>query len=127
MRVISNLAGEFELLCADYINGGVEGKDLVALVMIFGDEYDHLGEDDSEFEFTKAWTKFLGEHKHQVTVQMVGLLLNTLVTYWPPGEKLYAALPVLEKILLRETIQNISDYIAWRSAENGNQVLTVPE
>jgi hypothetical protein len=126
MRLVPNLSGEFEELCESYAAVDQQGKDIVTLVKMFGDEYDYLRFEVAP-EFVMAWEAFLEEHKHQVTVPMVGLILYVLITYWDMGPLLATQLPTLERILIRDTVQDISDEIDRRSAANGNAVLVVPE
>jgi hypothetical protein len=115
MRVILNLAQEFEDVCAHYQDSGPSGKDIVTLVKLFGDKYDHISSDNIS-DFSSAWTEFLDEHKHQMTVYpMTGLVLYNLITYWDMGQMLFQALPALEKILVRDIVQDISDEINFRS------------
>jgi hypothetical protein len=122
MRLVPHLSQEFEELCAHYAAVDQEGKDIVSLVKLFGDTYDHLRSEEDP-DFVVAWETFLNEHKHQVTVMpMLGLVLHILVAYWDMGPMLYEALPTLEKMVLRDTIQEISDEIDRRSEVNGNAV-----
>lgn len=121
MRVVPNLAAEFEEICAQYSAVDQQGKDIVALVKMFGYEYDHL-DDYSIPDFGGAWRTFLGEHQHQMTVPMTGQVLYLLLTYWSLGQVMYQELPQLEKMLLRDTVQEISDEIQRRSVDNGNAV-----
>lgn len=120
MRVVSSLIGEFEELCAEYSAVDQQGKDIVTLVRLFGDENDHLREQEDP-DFVVAWEKFLGEHKHQITVMpQVGLILYVLVTYWDMGQMLAESLPTLERMALRDTVQEISEEIDRRSAASGD-------
>lgn len=123
MRVIANLAAEFQEIYTRYTDSGAEGSDLVVLTTMFGDEYDHFDDDTDYLDFRMAWEKFLGEHKSKVTVQMVGMIIYLLVTYWPQGQRLHQSMAPLEKILAWEIIQEISEEIKRQSGENGN----VPE
>lgn len=126
MRVVRNLAGEFEELCASYAAVDQQGKDIVTLVKMFGDKYDHVRSDGIP-DFRAAWAEFLDEHKHQVNAMpQVGLILYVLITYWEDGQLLAVQLPTLERMLVRDTISDISDEIDRRSAANGNMVV-VPE
>lgn len=124
MRVVPSLAAEFEEMCEQYSNApDPAGKDIVILVKMFGDENDRLRL-EVEPDFRAAWDKFLDEHKHQITVSpMLGLILHILVTYWDMGQLLFPQLPTLEKMLLRDIVQEISEEIQRRSAANGNAVL----
>lgn len=122
MKVVSNLSQEFDEVCASYSAHDQQGKDIVTLVKLFGDEYDHL-RSETEPDFRGAWDKFLDEHKHQIIVMpMLGLVLYNLITYWDMGQMLYSSLPTLEKMLVRDTVQDISDEINRRSAVNGNAI-----
>lgn len=122
MRVVPNLAGEFAEMCASYSALDQQGKDIVTLINMFGDEYDDLPSESEEL--TMAWFRFLDEHKHQVSVMpMVGLVLYHLVTYWDKGQLLFEALPTLEKMVIRDTVQEISQEIDRRSEANGNLVV----
>jgi hypothetical protein len=94
---------------------------------LFGDEYDEFDDETDALDFKMAWEKFLGEHQHQVTSNMVGLIIHLLVTYWQQGHQFFKSLPPLEKILARDTVQEISEEIDRRSAANGDAVLVVPE
>lgn len=124
MRLVTNLANEFEELCEAY-RLTPQGKDIVTLTIMFGQENDHL-HDEEEPDFAGAWAKFLEEHKHQMTVSpMVGLLLYLLITYWDLGTQLALKLPTLERMLVRDTVQEISDEIHRKA--NGNAVLVEPE
>jgi hypothetical protein len=118
MRVIPNLAQEFEEICAEYNAHDQASKDIVTLVKMFGNEYDDL---TSEFE--KPWADFLEDHQHQATVKMIGMVIYLLLTYWENGQLLFGDLPLLEKMLLRDTFQDISDEIERRSAANGDAVI----
>lgn len=120
MRVIANLAQEFDEMMASYTTmGGGEGKDMVILVNLFGDRYDHIRGDGIP-DFGAAWAEFLDEHKHQMTVwPMTALILNILVTYWEDGQLLFQGLPHLEKMLVRDIVMEISEEQKRRS-ENGN-------
>jgi hypothetical protein len=123
VRLVPNLADEFGQLSAEYDSVDQQGKDMIALVKMFGDEYDHLRREE-EPDFGGAWTKFLDEHKHQLNVApMTGLVLYFLITYWDMGPMLYDALPTLEKMLIRDTVQEISAEINRRSAQYGNAVI----
>jgi hypothetical protein len=68
----------------------------------------------------------LYESRNQITVQMVGVMLYLLVTYWARGQDFYKALPELEKMLLRDTFFEMQDEIERRSAANGNLFEPVP-
>lgn len=123
MRLVPHLSQEFEELCAHYAAVDQEGKDIVSLVKLFGEEYDHV-RSEKDPDYVVAWETFLNQHKHQVTVMpMLGLVLHILVTYWEDGHLLYETLPTLEKMVLRDTIQEISDEIERGSEANGNAVL----
>ena len=123
MRLVPNLAREFENVCAEYEAKGPMGVDLVALVKMFGDNYDHVRANGN---FAAAWAEFLDEHKHQLIVTpMTGLLLYNLVTYWEDGQMFAVQLPTLERMLIRDTVSDISEEIDRRSAENGNLVIPV--
>lgn len=127
MRVVSNLVHEFEEIKTEYSNFDQQGQDIATLVVMFGDEYDYFDEDTDSLDFKMAWEKFLGEHSHQVNSNMVGLIIHLLVTYWQQGHQFFKALPPLEKILARDTVQEISEEIDRRSAANGDAVLVVPD
>ena len=116
MELVPNLAGEFEEICAEYAAHDQEGADIIALVKLF-DGY--VG--DEPYEAT--WKKFLSKHAHQMTVPMVGQVMYLLVTYWAYGHKLYECFPPLEKILLRDTVQDISEEIQRKSEANGDLVI----
>lgn len=127
MRVAPNLVREFEELSAAYSAVDQQGKDIISLVRLFGDEYDYLRLEEDP-DFGAAWAKFLDEHKHQMTVMpMVGLVLYLIITYWDMGQVLAVKLPTLERMTVRDTQQDISDEIDRRSAESGNAVLVDPE
>ena len=127
MRVVPNLVREFENIKTEYSKFDQQGQDIATLVVMFADEYDEFDEDTDALYFKMAWEKFLGEHSHQVTSNMAGLIIHLLVQYWQHGHQFYKALPPLEKILARETVQDISEEIKRRSAANGDAVLVVPE
>ena len=115
MRLVPNLAAEFEEVCAQYdVSPDPLAKDVITLVKMFGDQND---DNDS---LKSAWLEFLEEHKHQVTITMVGMILYLLITYWEKGQVLGVNLPTLERILVRDTVQQISDEIDRKSAANGN-------
>jgi len=128
MRVVPNLAQEFEDVCAEYLaSGDPMGRDIVTLVKMFGDEYDHIRSDGTP-DYRTAWTTFLDEHKHQMVVTpMVGLVLYYLITYWEDGQVLGVQLPTLERMLVRDTVSEISDEIHRRSAANGPAVLAAED
>jgi len=128
MRLVPNLAQEFEDICQDYLaSGDPIGKDIVTLVKMFGEEYDHIRSDGIP-DFGVAWVKFLEEHKHQMVVSpMVGLVLYYLITYWEDGQLLGVQLPTLERMLLRDTVSEISEEIERRSAANGPAVLAAED
>ena len=115
MRVVPNLVGEFDEICFEYSKVDQAGKDIVALTKLFGDENDAFDEDTDGVDFHLAWSKFLDEHKHQMTIPMVGMVIYLLVTYWPQGQRLFRFLPPLEKMLARDTVAEISDEIERRS------------
>lgn len=115
MILVSNLTQEFEELCTEYSAHDVQGRDIIFLVKEFADHCEHR-EMEMSFDYRDAWRGFLEEHGHQVTVQMIGMTIYVLMTYWDKGRELYEALPPLEKILLRDTVQEISDEIERRSA-----------
>ena len=119
MKISPNLEHEFEELCAEYSSHDSQGRDIVFLVKEFGDRHHGLSHEPGP-HFAEAWSLFLEEHKHHVTVGMVGMILYVLVTYWDMGASLFESLPPLEKILLRDSVQDISDEIQRRSA-NGNE------
>lgn len=125
MRVVANLAQEFEEMCQDYLaSGDPVGRDIAILVRKFGDDADQAGPDD----YGAAWAKFLEEHKHQMIVSpMTGLVLHLIITYWENGQALALQLPTLERMLVRDTISDISDEIKRRSEANGNAVLVADE
>jgi hypothetical protein len=115
MRVVTNLAGEFEDVCENYEAHGPQGRDMVTLIKKFGDEYDHLRSEEDP-DFVVAWETFLQEHQHQMIVHpMTGLILYNLITYWDMGQMFYTALPTLEKMLVRDTVMEISDEIDRKS------------
>lgn len=122
MKLVSNLAAEFEELCAYYSAHDEQGKDIVTLVRMFGDEHDHL-QSEMDPDFVAAWEKFLVDHQHQMTVIMTGMVLYVLTNYWHLGQDLFESLPTLEKMLVRDTVQDISDEIARRSEANRNALL----
>lgn len=127
MRIRPGLEAEFEEMCENYSNANEQGKDLVVLIKMFGDQFDYM-RGEVEPNFAEAWSMFLEEHKHQVNVQpMVGLMLYVLVSYWDMGPLLGSQLPTLERILLRDTVQDISDEIKRRSEEFGNAVVPAAE
>ena len=119
MRLVPGLAGEFEELCAEYSAVDQQGRDIVTLVKMFCESHDHFEGGVQNRDYVNAWEAFLSDHKHQVTVPMVGQIIYLLVTYWANGQRLYENLPHLEKILLRDTVQEISDEINRRSAAAG--------
>lgn len=125
MRLVTNLAQEFEEMCGHYnTSSDPAGKDIVILVNMFGDEYDHLTHESDVASFSRAWEKFLDEHKHQISVTpMCGLILHVLITYWELGHELWEGLPTLEKMLVRDTVAEISEEIDRQSAANSNLVL----
>jgi len=127
VRIIANLIGEFTELSGEYIKSGPQGADLIKLVTIFGDANDEFDDDTDALYFKAAWERFLEEHKRNVTVEMVGVVIYLLVTYWPQGQKLHESLPMLEKILVWEIMQEGSEEIRRRSEENSDSVLAVPE
>lgn len=128
MRLVPNLAQEFEDICSDYLaSGDPIGRDMVTLVKMFGDEYDYV-RSDGIADFRYSWTEFLEAHKHQMVVTpMVGLVLYYLITYWEDGQLLWAQLPTLERMLVRDTVSQISDEIERRSAANGPAVLAAED
>ena len=125
MRVVANLAQEFEEMCQDYLaSGDPIGRDIAVLVRKFGDDADQVEPDG----YGAAWAKFLEEHKHQMIVSpMTGLILHFIITYWEGGQVLALQLPTLERMLVRDTISDISDEINRRSEANGNAVLVADE
>lgn len=125
MRLVPSLAQEFEEMCEHYsTSSDPAGKDIVILVKMFGDQYDHL-RSETEPDFRGAWEKFLDEHKSQISVSpMAGLILYILVTYWDMGPMFWLGLPTLERMLVRDTIQEISEEINRRSVANGNAVVS---
>lgn len=122
MRVIPNLGLEFEELCIEYSAHSPSGQDMITLVRKFMSEHDHFDNGVSNGEYSHSWDVLLKEHMNQMTVQMVGMVIYLLTTYWAYGARLYENLPPLEKILLRDTVQEISDEIERRSAVSGNEV-----
>lgn len=127
MRLVSSLAQEFGEVCAHYEGYGPAGKDIVTLVKLFGDTYDHIRGDDIP-DFAAAWAEFLGEHSHEMIVSpMTGLVLYNLLTYWEDGQLMAVQLPTLERMLIRDTTSDISEEINRRSEANGSAVLVVPE
>lgn len=118
MKLLPNMAEEFEEICAEYNAHDQASRDIVTLVKMFGDEYDEL-----TFEFGLAWKNFLDEHQHQATVKMLGMVIYLLLTYWEKGRLFFEDLPILEKMLLRDTFQEISEEIERRSAANGDAVI----
>lgn len=124
MKVVPNLVGEFEELCAEYSAHGDQGKDIVILVKMFGEANDNL---HTLGGLKMNWVKFLEEHHRQMTMPMTGMILYVLVTYWHLGQKLFEALPTLEKMLLRDTVQEISEEIDRKSAANGNAVVAASD
>lgn len=121
MRIRPGLEHEFLEVMASYRNvGDLQGMDIARLVEMFCEEFDHLREEE-EPDFGEAWKMFLEEHKNHVNAMpMVGLILYNVITYWEMGPLLGAQLPTLERIVLRDTIQDIADEIDRRSAESGN-------
>lgn len=119
MRLAPNLAQEFEEICAEYEAVDQQGRDMVALIKAFGDEYDHL-RSESNPDFQGAWEEFLEEHKSQVTSAMVGMILYMLIMYWDLGSMLGDQISIMERILVRDTVQDISEEIERRS-KNGNE------
>lgn len=123
MRVVPNLKQEFEEVCAHYEGYGPVGKDIVTLVKLFGDKYDHIRGDGIP-DFAAAWAEFLDEHSHEMIVSpMTGLVLYNLLTYWQDGQLMAEQLPVLERMLIRDTASDISEEIERRSAANGDATL----
>lgn len=123
MKVVPNLVGEFEELCAAYSAHDEQGKDIVILVKMFGDANDNLHTSGS---LKISWTRFLEEHHRQLTMAMTGQVLYVLITYWHLGHQLFESLPILEKMLVMDTVQEISEEIDRKSAANGSPVV-VPE
>lgn len=116
MRIVPNLEREFEELCVEYSAHDEQGRDIVFLVKEFAENCDDTRPRlETDLDYSVAWREFLEEHKHQVTSQMIGMIIYTLMTYWDMGRVLYDALPPLEKILLRDTVQEISEEIERRS------------
>ncbi len=118
MRVIPNKAQEFDQLCDEYSEHDEQGRDIVILVKMFAEDCDSL-KLTTDLDYSVAWRHFLEEHQHQVTSAMVGMIIYVLMTYWDKGIVLFDALPPMEKILLKDTVQDISEEIERRSAENG--------
>lgn len=116
MNLVPNLASEFEEICVEYTKHDQEGADIITLVKLF-DEY--VGDE----EYAVTWKRFLSKHAHQVTAPMVGQIMYLLVTYWAHGHELFEGFPPLEKILLRDTVQEISDEVHRRSEANGDLVI----
>lgn len=116
------MAAEFEEICAEYNAHDQASKDIVTLTKMFGDEYDELTTD-----FKTAWAFFLNEHQHQATVKMLGMVIYLLLTYWEKGQMLFEELPLLERMLLRDTFQEISEEIERNSAENGDMTVAVDD
>lgn len=127
MLVVPNLAREFDELCDEYAKFDQDGRDIIVLVKLFGDAYDDFSDDTESVVLSTAWQNFLDEHQYQMSMTMAGLVLYLLITYWPQGQKMYPTLPVLEKMLLRDTIQQMSEEIERRSAENSDSVLVTSE
>lgn len=123
MRVIPNMAEEFEEICAEYNAHSPSGRDIVTLTKMFMDKHDYFEKGVQNSEYSHAWDILLKEHMNQASIQMVGMVLYLLVTYWQYGQRLYENLPALEKMLLRDTVQEISEEIQLRSAANGDAVI----
>lgn len=120
MRIKPNLIQEYEELAQTYREANVQGRDLMTLVEMFGNEYDYLVDDSHPTEYAMVWRDFLEEHQHQMTVfpePMVALLINILGTYWQQGERLYEALPTLEKMVVRDLVADMSREISRRIDE----------
>ncbi len=122
MKLVPNLAQEFEEVCDHYNNSSdPAGKDIVALIKLFGDAHDDT---PPGAELRAAWDAFLEEHKHQISVTpMCGLIIHVLITYWQSGHALFESLPPLERMLLRDTVMEISEEIDRQSAANSNLVI----
>lgn len=127
--VRTHLVREYDELSAHYRAANEQGRDVVSLAEMFVDEYGYLEAGGDKTDFELAWRDFLGLHQHQMIVHptMAGLVIYLLVNYWDQGEKLYEALPTLEKMLLRDTVQMMSDEINRRSAENGDGLVSSTE
>lgn len=121
VQTVPNLTQEFDEMMAQYSTmGGGEGKDIEILVKLFAEECESQDLKDSDL-IGAAWVKFLGEHKHQMTVwPMTALVLNILATYWVFGQSLFQGLPELEKMLVRDIVMEISDRQEELSVKNGN-------
>lgn len=128
MRVVPGREREFEQLCEHYVSADdPAGKDIVTLVQMFAEENDFLRSED-EADFRGAWEVFLGNHKNEVSVvPTLGLILYVLVTYWDMGQLLAVSLPTCERMLIRDTIAEMSREIDRRSAENGDAVYVISE
>lgn len=106
-------------MCDDYDAAGPTGKDLVILIKMFGTENDHL-RSENDPDYRGAWERFLDEHSHQMTTfptPMVGLALYVLINYWDLGSLLYESLPTLEKMMIRDTLLDMSETIKARSVD----------
>lgn len=126
MRIIASLEAEFIDVCFEYPKRPY-GQDIITLVTKFADEYDYFDEDTDNLMIRMAWGQFLDEHQHQMTIPMVGMVIYLLLTYWPEGQRMFQALPTLEKMLLRDTFSEISDEIDKQSAANGDMLITPGE
>lgn len=120
MRVIANLAAEFEEICTEYSNAGESGKDIITLLGLFCNEYDDCDDDTDPLYYKTYWQSFVEEHQHQLTSNMIGMIIYLIVSYWPQGQAFFTALPITDKMLYRETVSDISAEIQRRSAENSD-------
>lgn len=126
MKLVPQLAEEFEGVCAHY-SQDPRGRDVVHLAKKFMEQYEHFDQGVSNAEYTHAWDVFLSDHTNIITVQQVGVVIYVLLTYWVHGQRLFENMPRLEKMLLRDTWFEMQDEMERQSALNGRLLQPKPE